>query len=80
MFGIIKGFVDDLLAILFTGRILTFGVSEAYLAIRKEALTKVYKGQSSLSKFTQILTCQKFDDKMNTVKITSGQCRKDNAK
>lgn len=80
MFGIIKGFINDLVALLFTGSILTFGVTEAYLVIKKEALTKVQKGQSSLSKFTQALTCQRFDDKMNTVKITSGHCRKNNTK
>ena len=76
MFEIIKGFIDDFLAILFTGSILTFGVSEAYFLIKKEALTKIRKGQASLSKFTESLTCQKFDDKMNLVKIASGHCRK----
>jgi hypothetical protein len=75
MFGIIKGFIDDLLAILFTGGILTFGVSEAYFLIKKEALTKIQNGQPSLSKFTQALTCQKFDDNMNLVNITSGHCK-----
>lgn len=75
MFGTIKGFIDDFLAILFTGSILTFGISEAYFLIKKEALTKIKKGQPSLSKFTKSLTCQKFDDKMNLVKIASGHCK-----
>lgn len=75
MFGIIKGFIDDLFAILFTGSILTFGVSEAYFLIKKEALTKIQKGQPSLSKFTESLTCRKFDANMNLIDITSGHCK-----
>ena len=76
MFGIIKGFINDLLAILFTGGILTFGISEAYFLMKKEALTKIQEAQPSLSKFTESLTCRKFDDKMSLVKIASGHCKK----
>ena len=75
MFGMIKGFIDDLLVILFTGSILTFGMSEAYLMMQKAALSKAHRGQSSLSKFTEALTCQKFDDKMHIQKTNSVRCR-----
>ncbi len=75
MFKMIKGFIEDLLAILFTGSILTFGVSEAYFLMEKAALTKAHRAQSSLSKFTEALTCQKFDDKMHIEKSSSGRCK-----
>lgn len=76
MFEIIKNFIEDLLALIFSGSILMFGISETYFLFKKEALQKVYRGGPSLSKITEGLTCQKFDEKMNLVMSTSKQCRK----
>ncbi len=80
MFGIIKNFIEDLLALIFSGSILMFGISETYFLFKKEALQKVYQGGPSLSKITKGLTCKRFDEKMNLVKLSTGDCVKKNNK
>ncbi len=74
MIGIIKDFINDLLALFFSGGILALGASEIYLQMQKETLFKLKQGGPSLSKFTEALTCQKYDEKMNLVRITTGHC------
>ncbi len=74
MFAIIKSIIEDLLALFFSGSILMFGVSELYLTLQKEVFRKVNQGGPSLTKITEGLTCQKFDEKMNLVKVASGHC------
>lgn len=76
MFGVVKSIIEDLLALFFSGSILVFGVSELYLTLQKEVFRKVHQGGPSLTKITEGLTCQKFDEKMNLVRVTSGHCGK----
>ena len=76
MLGLIKNIIEDIFALFFYGGILLFGASEIFLMLRKEVYRKVQEGGPSLSKISQGLTCQKFDENMNLVKITSGHCGK----
>ena len=78
MFGIIKDLINDLLALFFSGGILAIGASEAYLMMQKQVVNKLRQRGPSLSKFTHALTCQKFDEQMNLIRITSGSCQNKN--
>ncbi len=78
MFGVIKSIIEDLLALFFSGSILMFVVSELYLTLQKEIFHKVHQGGPSLTKITEGLTCQKFNENMNLVRATSEFCEKEN--
>ena len=74
--GLIRSIIDVLVSIIFAGSLSLYGLKELHDFVKKEALTKVSCGLGSMSKFTNALTCQKFDEKMNLVPLNTRHCKK----
>lgn len=71
-----KELILDLAALTFLASVGGVGIQTIYEVVRSETISKLSKGLSPLSGFTQKLTCQKFNDKMGLVPVEDKHCKR----
>ena len=76
MYSLIKSLIVFITNLAFAGSLSTYGFIQFHDWCRDQALSKVSKGLTLLSKITEGLTCRKRDKNWNLVPIRTGHCEK----
>ena len=73
----IQNIFDVCMSLLFYGWLsVGGGAVDTYQFIRKEVFITHSKGLPSLSKFTRLMTCVRYDKNLREIPITTGTCKR----
>ena len=76
MIKLVAGLISRIVSLMISGAVATYGVSEVYTFIQKEAVRKISQGLTPISKLSNQLTCMKFTESGKFVRHFEGSCAK----